>query len=251
MSLTRSLLLLLQSRWERFATQTRLRMLPPVPTIAGLVALGLLVPLALDVDARPTELAASLATQRFTRFVRTVEETEYDIGPRGHIYGARPVFFWPENASADRYVFHLYDEDGTVWAADGAVRAPYYRLRPPGRLVPGKTYRYEVRALNEEGRPALWDGGIETQQGKFAVLHPPDELLDLERRLGLELNAADAAHVLAGYYASRHSAYDVIAAYVVSAELADPLFADTLRRDLNGNDAVSRRIAALIGSRGN
>ena len=221
-----------------------------MPTITGLLALGLLVPLALDVDARPTDLALSLATQRYTRFARTVTVSTLDVGPRGQIYGARPVFFWPKNEAADRYVFHLYDDDGNVWAADSAVRVPYYRLRPPGRLLAGKTYRFEVRAVDKEGQPVPWDGRLGTRQGAFTVLQSPDDLVALERRMGLELDPADSAHVLAGYYASKHSPYDVIAAYVTCAELAGPGLTAELRRNLRGNDAVSRRIATLTGLSG-
>jgi hypothetical protein len=221
--------------------------MPPWPTLVVILGLGLLIPMTLGVDTKPADLAVSVAAQRYARFVRELPDDSLDLGPQGGVFSVRPTFFWPPLPEADRFVFRLYAADGTVQVVNEAVRAPYYRLRPPGSLTPGESYRFEVRAVASAGHPLHWPDRLEVKQGHFTVREPPDDLRALRRRIGLELGSAEGAFVLVGYFAARASPFDVISAYVASAELAKEPFARELRRPLRSADRLSRRIQRLVG----
>jgi hypothetical protein len=140
--------------WERFATGVRLRDLPPVPAVTAAVILDLFIPLALTTDRAPTDLATTLAVQRYARSRAKRLQVEEDRVPTPRVAPARP-----------------------------------------------RSCRFEVRAIDKDGRPAPWREGdrrFETRQAGFTVLPPPEELQELRRRVRLGLKPAEAALVIAG-----------------------------------------------------
>ena len=92
----------LRHRWESFAGATGLRLLPPVPTAALVLAAGILLPFWPRVDALPQQLAPSLASARVARFVRSRADFP-EAGPSGGILSPRPAFYWPAHAEAKGY----------------------------------------------------------------------------------------------------------------------------------------------------
>lgn len=212
MTLTRILVLeaqklLLRGKraWDRLATRTHLRQLPPATALLLVLAAGVCVPLASRVDARPAQLSQALAAERLLRFADGTGATLAPAGPTGEIYARRPTFFWPPQPDAAHYSFVLFDAAGNALVADDDVADTFFLLRPPGALEPGR-YRFVVAGVDAEGRrhPHV--------DRSFRVQTPPDDLRQLHALVQMELDGPDGAFVMAGYYAERGSADDVISA---------------------------------------
>jgi hypothetical protein len=199
----RRLARLLRERWERFAARTGLRMLPPVPAVLVVLALGILVPFVAKVDALPAQLAPSLAKDRLARFLAAHKQLP-EAGPAGVIYCQRPAFYWPEHPGADSYTLRLYRADGTEQAGVTGIRHLFHLIRPPGGLEPG-TYRYEVVAV-VEGVEIPW------QEHEFTVETPPEE--PPRETMLMTLGPAECAYVLVGHYARLDSPHDVVSAFL-------------------------------------
>jgi len=197
----------LRHHWESFANATGLRFLPPVSAAACVLAAGVLLPFVPRVDARPPQLAPSLAGARIARFVRTHANLP-DFGPAGTILASRPAFYWPAKPGAESYSFRLEGADGTVLASATGIRTTFQLLLPPGRLKPGE-YRFQVHAV-AAGKETPW------RDGRFSVssASPEPELQVLLGSAETDLDPVESAYVLLGYYAERQSVHDVISAFL-------------------------------------
>ncbi len=195
----------LRLKWERVATRTRLRLLPPVGAALAVLALGVLLPFLPRVDALPPQLEPSLASARIARFLRS-HDVLPEAGPTGAIYSSRPAFFWPEREGADSYVFRLSGADGAELAAAQGIRTTFTLIPPPGRLPPGE-YRFEVKAV-VQGETLPW------QEHAFTVRPTPPELDGLLGKMGMDLTAAESDYVLLGFYSDLRSEDDVISAFL-------------------------------------
>jgi hypothetical protein len=199
----------LRHRWETFADATGLRFLPPVCAAAVVLAAGVLLPFVPRVDASPPQLAPSLASARIARFVRGHADLP-EAGPSGPILSSRPAFYWPARTDAQSYSFRLERADGAEQASATGIRTTFHLIPPPGRLEPGQ-YRFQVHAV-VNGKEIPW------RECTFGVNHPvapaAQELPSLLGGAGMELDAAESAYVLLGYYAERQSPHDVISAFL-------------------------------------
>ncbi|HEX5137780.1 MAG TPA: hypothetical protein VFY93_12455 [Planctomycetota bacterium] len=197
----------LRHRWEAFAGATGLRFLPPVGAAACVLAAGVLLPFVPRVDARPPQLAPSLAGARIARFARAHPDLP-DLGPAGTILAARPAFYWPARPDAESYSFRLESSDGTVQASATGIRTTFQLILPPGRLKPGE-YRFSVHAVLN-GKETPW------REGSFAIYDagPQPDIQALLGSAETDLDAAESAYVLLGYYAERQSVHDVVSAFL-------------------------------------
>jgi len=192
--------------------------MPPVPTILGVVIVALAVPLAFGVPARPPALADDIATLRVEHYLETVPQTPLHAGPAGDIYSQRPCFHWPPHPDAVRYSFRLMRDDGATVILTDLLEEPRYLRRAPASLEIGRTYRFEVKALDAHGNSIAWVGEdgrkryIEQGASPLRVVEPPPALAEIIEKARLELQPADTAWVLAGYFASIDAPADVAAA---------------------------------------
>jgi hypothetical protein len=199
---------IVRERWESFAGRTGLRLLPPVPTVLLVVTAGVLVPFLAAVDALPTQFDPDLARDRVARF-RAQYPKMPDSGPSGLICSRRPAFFWPEHAGADSYSLRVYSNDGTEQVTADGLRTTFHLIEPPGGLVPGVAYRFEVAAV-VAGHTIPW------QEHDFTVRPPPDDLEPLLEGLRMRVGPEESAFVVLGYYASlpSPSPCDVVSAFL-------------------------------------
>lgn len=191
--------------WEAFATRAGLRLLPPVGAALAVLAAGVLVPFLPRVDALPPQLAPSLAASRLARFLRA-NPTLPETGPSGAIHTAQPAFFWPEREGAESYSFRLYRADGDEQASADGIKTTFTLIPPPGVLAPGE-YRFEVKALVKRDL-------VPWQERKFTVRPAPEGFQQLRASMGMDLDGAESAYVVLGYYADRGSPDDVISAFL-------------------------------------
>jgi hypothetical protein len=225
---------------------------PPVPTILAVIVLGVGVPMALGVDDQPSTLRRSLAIERLERFGRNNDSTMPDTTPEGGIYSTRPTFVWKAQRGAARYRFSLYQGDVLFHHTDRVAipetGAPVvYGLPAPGRLDEGARYRMTVEGIDENGR-SLGQAAFSA----FEVMNPEAaadatsdahlegllrQLRSVRSAAVLELEAPDAALVLAGIYAEIGSVHDVRSALAafLAASPDDP--AAKLARSLLGYDS--------------
>ena len=139
-------------------------------------------------------------------------------GPTGGIHSLRPCFHWPAHPDAARYSFRLVRDDGATVIQTDLLDEPRYLRRAPANLEPGRSYRFEAKALGSQGDALGWTGEagrkVYLQQGGAPVrmLEPTPELTELVERARLELDAAETAWVLAGYFATIEAPADVASA---------------------------------------
>lgn len=179
--------------------RTGLTSMPPVVTILVALFVAVAVPMALGVDRRPAKLSDSRAREHLRVFG---DQFLPDVSPEGPIYSVRPVFVWKAAPGATRYRFLLRDGTTLMHATDKVRREGdwvVYPLPAPAYLVPGHAYSFSVEA----------DGIGPVAAATFSVIEQPAELTDLRAAAVNELDAADAAFVLAGKYAELGSAHDV------------------------------------------
>jgi hypothetical protein len=223
-------------RWLRTALATlgrelypgRIPALRPVPKTALVVAAGLVLPFVLPADARPAALTHELAAQRLERFLHKAPAEPPPLIPAGELLTARPLFRWPAVPGAASYDFHLSWDGGEI--RQGHLAAARYLMRSPGRLERGRAYRYSVVARDAEGRAVG-----PTASGAFSVAQQPEDLAALESASRLELDPHEGAFALAGYFAEKGSASDVVAALEAHVEAApegaaEPVADEILRR---------------------
>lgn len=197
----------LRYRWEAFANASGLRYLPPVSAAACVLLAGVLLPFVPRVDATPPQLAPSLASARVARFVRTHANLP-DLGPSGTILATRPAFYWPACPEADSYSFRLEGANGAVLSSATGVLTNFHLILPPGRLEPG-AYRFQVIAV-VKGMEIPW------REGTFTIdaMAKEPELQVLLGSARTDVDAAESAYALLGYYAERQSVHDVISAFL-------------------------------------
>jgi hypothetical protein len=214
-----------------FIQRNRLNALPGVPTVLLVLIVGLAIPLGMRVDSRPTSISMELARLRLAEFLATSTHAAPDASPSGEIVSERPAFLWKAMPKAARYGFRLY-EGNALWIGTDLVEAPWYLLPPPGRLEPGRTYRFTVEGLDGHGRV------IGPQTGAtFTLRAATEDLRALEHRVRAVLDSHESAFVLAGYYAERGWIHDLMAALKRS-----------LAGGLEGEEAaLARRVLARFG----
>jgi len=158
--------------WDRFATRTHLRELPAVPTVAGVLALGLAIPLFADIKTTPAALTESLALQRLENFCARNAPTELAARPAGVTLDPRPSLSWEPIKKAKTYAVSLLGAaDRVIFRASGLVN-PACTLPEKITLEPGP-YRIQVTGRTEDG------GEADRHTGHFEVLaaFPVGELI--------------------------------------------------------------------------
>jgi len=195
--------------------------LPPVPTIAAILAVGLMIPMALAIDKTPTELTPNLARHRLEAFLATPRAPLPAVSPFGPIYSVRPVFIWKAWEGETRFRLDL-KTTGEPERRRAEVTEARYPLPAPDSLKEGRQYRLYVDSVGENGRRAAY--------ASFEVLDPDAQADRLEqedkrgnaRKIALlrglrnlrasalkSLEQGPAAFALAGIYAALGSGHDV------------------------------------------
>ena len=210
-------------RWLRnTADRLGLNRLPPVATIAAVLALGLVIPMALAIDRTPAALSPGLARWRLESFRDAPREPLAGlVSPLGPIYSVRPVFVWKAWEGEKRFRLELKGADGTEPRVV-EVDESRYALPGPDFLQEGGRYRVYVDAVGKIRRRAAYasfevlDPGAEADRleqedrrgnaRKIALLR---ELRDLRARAIKDLEPGPAEFVLAGIYAALGSGHDV------------------------------------------
>lgn len=197
-----------------FLERNGLHAVPPLPAACAVVVLGVGIPLAMDVDTRPTALTRSLALQRLEKFVLQDRVETLTASPSGAIATDRPGIVWERQADAVRYTVRLRDSEKLVIGTD-LVREPRFLLPEGKRLEWGVAYDFEVRARGEGGE----DLGL-VSKTTFEIRRPDEEEQSLRDQIARRLSEPEGHLVLAGFYAERGSPHDLATALVHYRELA-------------------------------
>jgi hypothetical protein len=213
-----------------FLERNGLHAVPPLPAACAVVIFGIGIPLAMDVDTRPTALTRSLALQRLESFVQQGHAEALAATPSGRITTVRPGVAWERRPGATRYSVRLRDANKLVIGTD-LVREPRFLLPEGKRLQWGSTYEIEVRAYGEEDA----DLGL-VARASFETHRPDEEEQALRDQITRRLPEAEGHLVLAGFFAERGSPHDLATALVHYRELAP---------DGEAIDAVLRALARL------
>ena len=198
-----------------FLERKRLTAMPPVRTVALLLAVGLIVPLAMGIDRTPASLSFSLAKQRLERLPRGGFP---DTSPSDVTLCTEPAFFWKAHKKAARYRLRLLDGDMETHST--TVKKAHYLLPSPGELEPGRKYRFSVEAFDAEGKTL----GFQVAYRPFTIVKPNAEFAKIRALATRELDPHQAAFVMAGVYTEHGSVHDVrsaLARYFALAPAGD------------------------------
>jgi hypothetical protein len=187
-----------------FIERHGLNALPPARTAILVLLAGLAIPLAINVDTRPTALSSVLATERLEQFLRETEPAKLAISPSGDIVTARPVFLWEPVPGAAGYRFRLFQGDLLVVGTD-LLDSPRFVLAADEGLQTGEVYRFMVVGSDDAG---LGMGGW--TEAEFVLGRPDRELQDFLDQVAERLEPAEGALVLAGYHASTGRRHDLL-----------------------------------------
>jgi len=213
----RALMLHIRRGWDQLATATGLRRLPPVPTVAIVLIVGVIWPLSGEMLSRKADLASTLAVERLGRFASDLKDRKQgpEVGPTGEILSRRPACYWPRHKDAAHYVLRLSRDDGTAWIDRAVVEDPYFVMTAAGALDPARGYRFEVEAFDKDGHV------LAKHHGEFKVALPGKDLLDLLKRAHEELDEYETSLVLSGFFAEHGSEHDVVSG-LLAAHDANP-----------------------------
>ena len=237
----RYLMLALGRGWNTVAESLGLRSLPPVPTVATVLALGIVWPLSGEMFNRPADLASTLAVERIGRFAakQGAAEDAPKVGPQGTTYSRRPVLRWPADDKSQRFEIRLLRDDGSAWIDRATTTKHYFVVS--GALEPARAYSYSIAGFDADGKPTT------THKGQFTVQAMDAEFEAWQANANLELNSYESALVLAGRFAEKGSSDDVVGG-LIAARLADP---DTFAREVGANKNarafVARHVDPLTG----
>ncbi len=229
----RYLKLQIRRGWNTVAEGTGLRNLPPVPTAALVLALGVLWPLAGEIRTRTADLANSLALDRIGRFADSQNSSaDSGVGPTGNILSTRPAIFWPRDAKTTHYTVRIEREDGTAWIDNATTTSPFYVVSAAGSLEEGRGYRFAVRGYDAKGADTV------KHDGSFTIGLRDKKLANLHERASTELGSFESSLVLSGYYAEQGSRDDVVGG-LLAAFQADP---KAFRREVADSNSDSARL---------
>jgi hypothetical protein len=114
---------------------------------------GAMAPIALAAALVLVVTGALLRTRRGPDVERGAPPAVALLAPAPEIDAGSPVTFtWQPVAGALRYELELLDEQGTV-VFDETTEQTSATMRDMGRLVPGSTYRWWVRAVTAAAEP--------------------------------------------------------------------------------------------------